>query len=71
MRRNCHLRQVIEGEVEGTIEGMGRRGTRGKQLLDDLKETRDYWTMKEEALDRTSWRTHFGRGYRPVIRQTI
>jgi len=25
--------------------------------------------LKEEALDRTLWRTHFGRGYGPVIRQ--
>jgi hypothetical protein len=28
------------------------------------------WKMKEEALDRTLWRTRFGRGYGPVIRQT-
>jgi hypothetical protein len=26
--------------------------------------------LKEEALDRTQWRTRFGRGYRPVVRQT-
>jgi hypothetical protein len=29
----------------------------------DLKETRRYWKLKEEAQDRTLWRTHFGRGY--------
>jgi hypothetical protein len=40
-----------------------------KQLLDDLKEKRRYWKLKEEAIDRT-WRTRFGRGYGPVIRQT-
>jgi hypothetical protein len=26
--------------------------------------------LKEEALDRTVWRTRFGRGYGPVVRQT-
>jgi hypothetical protein len=48
----------------------GRRGRRRKQLLDDLKEKRRYWKFKEEALDRSLWRTHFGRGYGPVVRQT-
>jgi hypothetical protein len=43
---------------------------RGKQLLDDLKEKRRYWNLKEEALDRNLWRTRFGRGYGPVVRQT-
>jgi hypothetical protein len=38
--------------------------------LDDLKETRRYWKLKEEAQDRTLWRTQFGRGYWPVARQT-
>jgi hypothetical protein len=47
----------------------GRRGRRRKQLLDDLKEKRRYWKLKEEALDRTLWRTRFGRGYGPVVRQ--
>jgi hypothetical protein len=26
--------------------------------------------LREEALDRTLWRTRFGRGYGPVVRQT-
>jgi hypothetical protein len=43
---------------------------RRKQLLGDLNETRAYWTMKEETLDLTLWRTRFGRGHAPVIRQT-
>jgi hypothetical protein len=58
---------VIEGKLEGRIEMTGRRGRRRKQLLDDLKEKRRYW--KEEALDLTLWRTRFGRGYGPVVRQ--
>jgi hypothetical protein len=39
------------------------------KLLDDLKEKRRYWKLKEEALDRTLWRSRFGRGYGPVVRQ--
>ena len=48
----------------------GRLGRRGEQLLDDLKEKRGYWKMKEEALDRIMWRTGFGRGYGPAVRRT-
>ena len=36
-------------------------------LLVDLKETRGYCKLTEEALDHTVWRTGFGRGYGPVI----
>jgi hypothetical protein len=38
--------------------------------MDELKEARRYWKLKEEAQDRTLWRTQFGRGYEPVARQT-
>jgi hypothetical protein len=48
----------------------GRRGRRRKQLLDNLKEKKIYWKLKEEALDCTLWRTRFGRDYGPVVRQT-
>ena len=51
-------------------EVAGRRGRRRKQLLDDLKETGVYRRLKEEAPGRTMWRTGFGRGYGPVVRQT-
>jgi hypothetical protein len=34
--RNCLLKHVIEGQLEGRIEMMERRGRRHKQLLDDL-----------------------------------
>jgi hypothetical protein len=52
------------------IEMTGRRGRRRKQLLDDLKEKRIYWKLKEEVLDRTLWRTRFGIGYEHVVRHT-
>jgi hypothetical protein len=48
----------------------GRRERKRKQLLDDLKEKRRYWKLKEEGLDQTVWRTRFERGYGPVVRQT-
>jgi hypothetical protein len=69
LRRNCLLKHVIEGKLEGRIDMTGRRGRRRNQLLDDLKEKKRYWKLKEEALDRTLWRTRFGRGYGPVVRQ--
>jgi hypothetical protein len=50
------------------MEMTGRRERRRKQLLDDFKEERGYWKLKDEALDRTLWRTRFGRGYGPVVR---
>jgi hypothetical protein len=59
-----------EGKLEGKIEMTGRRGRRRKQLLEDPKENRRYWRLKEEAPDHTLWRTRFGRGYGPVVRQT-
>jgi hypothetical protein len=47
-----------------------RGGRRREQLLDDLKEKTGYWKLKEEALDRTLWRTRFGEDYGPDIKQT-
>jgi hypothetical protein len=70
LRRNCLLRQVIEGTIKGGIEVTGRRGRKCRKLLDDLKERRGYSHLKEEVLDRTMWRAGFGRGFGPVVRQT-
>jgi len=64
--RNCLLNHVIEGKIDVRIDVTGRRGRRSKQLLDDLKEKRGYWNLKDEAPDRTLWRTRFGR----VVRET-
>jgi len=60
LRRNCLLKQVIEGKVEGRIEVTGRLGRRRMQILGDVKEKKGYWKLKEEALDRSMWRTGFG-----------
>jgi hypothetical protein len=69
-RRNCLLRQVTEGKIKGGIEVTGRLGRRRKKLLDDLKERTEYSHLKQEAPDRTMWRSGFGRGFGPVVRQT-
>jgi hypothetical protein len=69
LRRNCLLKHVTAGKIEGMIEVTGRRGRRRKELLYDLKEKRGYWKLKKEALDRTVWRSRFGRGCGPDVRQ--
>ena len=68
LRRNCLLKQVIEGKIEGEIEVTRRQGRRRKKLLDGLKDRRGYSHLKEEALDRSVWRNRFGRGFEPVVR---
>jgi hypothetical protein len=70
LRRNCLLQQLIKGKIKGEIEMTGRRGRRHRKLLDDLKESRGYSHLKEEALYRTMWRARFGRDFGLVMRQT-
>jgi hypothetical protein len=50
------------------MEVTGRQGRRHKQLLYDLKVRTGFCKLKEEALDRTVWRTRFARGCGPVVR---
>ena len=69
LRRNCLLKQVIEGKIKGEMEVVRRRGRRRRKLLYDLKDRRGYSHLKEEALDRTIWRHRFGGGFGPVVRQ--
>jgi len=69
LRRNCILKQVIEGKIKGEMEVGRRRGRRRKKLLYDLEDRRGYSHLKEEALDRTMWRHRFGGGFGPVVRQ--
>jgi hypothetical protein len=38
LRRNCLLRQVIEGKIKGGIEVTGRRGRKRRKVRDGLKE---------------------------------
>jgi hypothetical protein len=71
LRRNRFLKKhVVEGKIQGRIDVTIIRGRRRKQLLDYRKEKRRYWKLKEEALYHTVWKTRFGRGYGPAVRQT-
>jgi hypothetical protein len=47
LRRNYLLPYGIEGHMT-EVNGVGRRRT---QLLDDLRNRRRYWELKEEAED--------------------
>ena len=53
LRRNCLLHDAIGGQMT-EVKGVGRR--RRTLLLDDLKNRRRYWELKEEAEDRKRWR---------------
>jgi hypothetical protein len=70
LRRSCLLKHVTGGMIEGRIEVKGRWERSCKQLLDDLTKIIVYWKLQREALDRILWRTHFGRRYGSVVRQT-
>jgi hypothetical protein len=69
LRRNCLLKQVIEGKIKGEMKVTSRCGRRFKKLLDDLNDRRGYSYLEKEALDRTMWRNRFGRSFGPVVRQ--
>ena len=58
LRRNCLLKQVIEGKIKGEMEVIRRRGRRRRKLLDDLTDRRGYCHLKEEALE--GWRRSVG-----------
>jgi hypothetical protein len=70
LRRNCLLRQVIEGKIKRGIEVTGIRRIRRRKLQDEPKERRGYSHLKKETLHRAMWRAGFGRGFGPVVRQT-
>ena len=59
-----------EGKVEGDIDVARRQRRRSRQVLDKIKKMRGYWKLEEEALDRTVWRTPYGRCCGPLVRQT-
>jgi len=68
--RKYLLKQVIEGNMDGRIEVKERLRRRHIQFVDDLKERRGHRKLKEEVSDGAVWRTRFGRGCGPLVRQT-
>ena len=53
MRRNCLLKHVIVGGIEGRKKVTGIRGRRRELILNDLKEKTGYSKLKEEVLVRS------------------
>jgi len=45
--RNCLLKHVTEGKLEGRKAVTGERGRRHKQLLHDLKRRRGCWKLRD------------------------
>ena len=60
LRRNCLLKQVIEGKIKGEMEVTRRRGRRRKKLLDDLKDRRGYsfegGSSRSHYMEASFWR---------------
>jgi hypothetical protein len=56
--------------VRGRRTSVRKRGRRRRRISNERKEKTGYWKLKEESLDRILWKTYFGRGYGPVVRQT-
>jgi hypothetical protein len=54
--------RFLKRETEEEIEVKERQGRRCKQLLYDLKKTRGYLKLKDQALDGSLWKTRFGSG---------
>ena len=68
--KNCLLKHLIEEKGDRRLEVTRRWGKRRKQLHTDLRERGGNWILKEETLDRTLWRSCFGRCFGAVVRQT-
>ena len=57
LRRNRRFHHDTEGQIT-EVKGVGKRRIR-TQLLDDLRNRRRYWELKQEAEDRNRWRRQF------------
>jgi hypothetical protein len=52
LRRNCLVKQVVEGKIKVGIEVKGIRRRRRWNLLEGFEERRRYSNLKKEALNR-------------------
>jgi len=50
LHRKCFLKHFVEGKMGTRIEVTRRRGRKRQRLLDDMKETRGCWKLKEQVL---------------------
>ena len=53
VRRNCWIKHVIYGMKGGKDTRMEMKRKKRKYLLDDVKEKKSFWQLKEETADRT------------------
>jgi hypothetical protein len=60
LHRICFLRHVVEERIGERKKVTGRRGRGRKKLLVDIKENTGYCKFKDEAMERTLWKGHFG-----------
>jgi hypothetical protein len=61
LRRNCLLKHIKEGKIEGRIELTERRGRIRKHLLDDLKGEKRILEIasgsnKEHSVENSFWK---------------
>ena len=69
-RRNAEWIGLLNRVIEGKIEVMRTQGSWRKRIPSDLQERRRYWNLEQETSAPTLRGTRFGRGYRPVVRNT-
>jgi len=66
---DCLLKRVIEGKMEGRIKWLEEEEEDvGSSWMTWRRRCWGYWKWNEEVLDRTVWRTRFGKGWRSVAR---
>ena len=71
LKRNCLLKHVFAGKIEGMLEVAGRRGKRLKQLLDDIKETRGLYDKFTDIRQHNKYSLEYlGFMFRPVNRSS-
>ena len=67
LRRNFLLHDAIEGQMT-EVKGVGRRRT---QFLDDLRNRRRHWELKEEAEDRKRTETTVYQSNVSIIHKSL
>jgi len=58
---------IEENKMKDTRDG--KTWNRSEHLLYGYQERRRYWKLKEEALDRSPWKTRYEKCYGRVARQ--
>jgi hypothetical protein len=53
LQRDCLLKHITEGKIEGGIAVMDRQERRCKQILHNLKKMRECLKLKEKVLNCT------------------